>query len=181
MRFSKHRVGASLGIAILIAIGAAEWWVHRLQKRVDDIERVWEGKASDTELVNFLASNDKILLSNTLTELEHRRVVGGRDSAAKLLTDPDIHVWYCAGLYLGCLGDKRSIPCLIRGLDHPAWRSRPRVVEYLKSMTGQDFGEEKQAWVAWWSAQNNNEKFDFSWDKTQQLGPTNGSPIRLRP
>jgi len=105
---------------------------------------------------------DTIVLNNTLNQFERSRSSAGGEGAAELLRHPDRYVSYSASLYLGAIGDPRSIPYLIRGLDHPAWRSRPRVVKYLKSLTHEDFGENKDAWIRWWTTQNVGSNFDFT-------------------
>jgi len=121
-----------------------------------------EGHPSVEQMLHLLQRSDIIVLKNTLTLFEFSGDPAGRERAAELLKHTDRYVSYCACLYLGAIGDQRSIPYLIRGLDHPASRSRPRVVKYLKSLTGQDFGENKTAWIRWWSAQNVGLAFDFT-------------------
>jgi hypothetical protein len=117
-------------------------------------------------MIGLLRYSDAIVLKNTLTQFEFSGSDAGRERAAELLRNPDSYVSYCASLYLGAIGDQRCVPYLIRGLDHPAWRSRPRVVRYLKNLTGQDFGESKDKWIQWWNAQYPNTQFNFTTNKS---------------
>jgi hypothetical protein len=125
-----------------------------------------EGHPTVEQMLELLQHSDTIVLENTLTLFELSGNPAGRERAAQLLQHPDCYVSYCACLYLGAIGDQRSIPYLIRGLDHPAWRSRPRVVKYLKSLSREDFGENKDAWIRWWNAQNVGSSFDFTTKKS---------------
>lgn len=166
MLLSKRTIVWIVVFLVPLAAGLA-WWDHRLEKNNAAYELVTNGDPSEAELVGFLDSNYPILVSGTLTALEHRKLAGGREKAAKLLTSRDPHIWYVAALYLGAIGDQRTVPYLIRGLTHPAWRSRPRVVNYLQNLTGQNYGENKEEWIKWWSARNSN-KFDFTCVTTQE-------------
>ena len=169
MLLSKRTITWLVGLLLILAAvgGRLAWRVHRLEKNYAAYELVIHGNPSEAELVGFLDSDYGILVLNTLTTLEHRKLAGGREKAANLLTSRDPRIWYAASLYLGAIGDQRSVPYLIRGLTHPAWRSRPRVVNYLQNLTGQNYGENKEEWIKWWSAQN-NDKFDFTCVTTQE-------------
>ena len=37
----------------------------------------------------------------------------------------------------------------------------PRLLGYLKKLTHEDFGEDKNAWVRWWNSQHSGLSFDF--------------------
>jgi HEAT repeat protein len=160
----KPSVAAAIiaGSSLLLILATGALLNYSLNKRAETYRLVTEGKPTDEQLVSFLKSNDKIILSNALALLEHRKTSAGRELAVKLLTHPDPYVWHPASLYLAALGDQRSVPYLIRGLDHPARRSRPRVVTYLRDLTGEDFGEKKQDWINWWSAGHPLTNFDFT-------------------
>lgn len=162
MSFHKKILIAVLVTALLLGFGLWGWWIHVANKHVEAVNLVIQGNPTEEQLVSFLKSKDRILLSNTLTVLERRRVAGGKEMAANLLTHPDPYVWFGASLYLGSLGDQRSVPYLIRGLDHPAWRSRPRVVSYLRSLTGQDYDDRKEEWIKWWAEQHQGTLFNFA-------------------
>ncbi len=171
MLLSKRTVTWIVRILVLLAFvaGVLVLWDYRLEKNNVALEFVLHGNPSEAELVGFLDSGYEILVSNTLTTLEHRKLAGGREKAANLLTSRNGSIWYGAALYLGSLGDQRSVPYLIRGLNHPAWRSRHRVVSYLQTLTGQNYGERKEEWINWWSAQSKAGGFDFTCVTTQQF------------
>jgi hypothetical protein len=171
MLLSKQTLKWVVGVLGLVALvgGILLFWGYRLEKNNAELETVLHGNASEAELVRFLDSGYEILVSNTLTTLEHRKLAGGKEKAAKLLKSRNASIWYAAALYLGVLNDQRSVPYLIRGLTHPAWRSRSRVVSYLQNLTGQNLGENKDAWIKWWSASNMDRGFDFTCVTTQQF------------
>ncbi|HVM48379.1 MAG TPA: HEAT repeat domain-containing protein [Candidatus Acidoferrum sp.] len=158
------------GRSILVLVCAAvvcvvlAWWlaVRHLEDLNAAQHLAMEGHPTVEQMLHLLQYSDTIVLNNTLTQFERSRNPAGKERAAELLRHPDRYVSYSACLYLGAIGDERSIPYLIKGLDHPAWRSRPRVVKYLKSLTGQDFGEDKEAWIRWWNSQNPGSGFDFA-------------------
>jgi hypothetical protein len=169
MLLSKRTMTWIAGPVVFLAavFGGLAYWAHRLEQKNAAYELVIHGNPSEAQLVDFLDSNYAVLVSNTLTALERRKLVGGREKAAKLLTSRDPQIWHPASLYLGAIGDQRSVPYLIRGLTHPAWRSRKRLLNHLQHLTGQSYGEGKEDWIKWWLAQNNAE-FDFSCVTTQE-------------
>jgi len=170
MLLSKRTFKWIVSVLVVLAVvaGMLFLWGYRLERNNAALEMVLHGNPSEGELVQFLDSHYEILVSNTLTTLEHRRLVGGKEKAAKLLNSRNASIWYAAALYLGSLGDQRSIPYLIRGLTHPAWRSRPRVVNFLQALTGQNYAEKKEDWVTWWLAQGREREFDFTCVTTQE-------------
>jgi hypothetical protein len=163
-----HKRGA-LVIAVVAVLGilfVVGWLVNRhLENLNADRQLAMEGHPTPEQLVSLLGNSDKIVLNNALTQLEVSKNDVGRERAVELLHHPDLYVWYCSSLYLGAIGDQRSVPYLIRGLDHPAWRSRPRLLGYLKKLTHEDFGEDKNAWVRWWNSQHPGVSFDFQTSK----------------
>ena len=93
----------------------AVWWftARYFENRVAVLNAVMDGNPSIEQLVGFLDYSDAIILNNTLTRLEFARADAGRERAAVLLRHDNLYVWYCASLYLGAIGDQRSIPYLI--------------------------------------------------------------------
>ena len=142
------------------------WLLNRHLEKLNAARQLaMEGHPTPQQLVSLLGYSDTIVLNNALTQLERSRSDVGRGRAVELLRHPDLYVWYCSSMYLGAIGDQRSVPYLIRGLDHPAWRSRPRVLGYLKNLTHEVFGEDKNAWVRWWNSQHPDVSFDFETKK----------------
>jgi hypothetical protein len=117
--------------SILLVAGAVSacvllaWWlaVRHLEDLNAAQHLAMEGHPTVEQMLHLLQYSDKTVLNNTLTQFERSKSPAGRERAAELLRHPDRYVSYSAGLYLGAIGDQRSIPYLIRGLDHPAWRS----------------------------------------------------------
>lgn len=162
MTRKKYIILSVIGGVFLVALSALAWMGHVITQRAKNYTLLLEGQPTEEQLVNFLNSSDPLILGSSLTLLEHRRHAAGREGAVRLLTNPDPSVWYAAALYLGSLGDGRSVPYLIRGLDHRSWRSRPRVVGYLKDLTLHDIGENKEDWIKWWTAHHAGKTFDFA-------------------
>src|SRR6059036_2806813 len=137
---SKRR---SLVIALVTVLGSlfvVGWLLNRHLEKLNTARQLaMEGHPTPQQLVSLLGYSDTIVLNNALTQLERSRSDVGRGRAVELLRHPDLYVWYCSSMYLGAIGDQRSVPYLIRGLDHPAWRSRPRVLGYLKNLTHEVF------------------------------------------
>ena len=158
------RKGCRYIVAFLTVLGSlfvVGWLVERhLEDLAAARELAMEGHPTPEQVVLLLGYTDTIVLNNTLTKLERSKSGIGRERAVELLGHSDLYVWHCASMYLGAIGDERSIPYLIRGLDHPAWRSRPRLVGYLTNLTREDFGEDKKAWVRWWNSQHPGVSFD---------------------
>jgi hypothetical protein len=165
MARKRKRLLAAL-VAIVACLFIAAWvTIRQLQKLNAARQLAMEGSPTVEQMVSLLDYSDTIVLRNTLTQLEHSGSEAGRERAVELLGHSDIYVSYGSALYLGSIGDHRSVPYLIRGLDHPASRSRPRLVQYLKTLTHQDFGETKDQWVGWWKSQNPGSSFDFTTKK----------------
>jgi HEAT repeat protein len=150
-----------VGACIACVLLAARLVVRHLEALNAARQLAMEGHPTVEQMLQLLQYSDTIILNNTLTQFEFSGNPAGRERAVDLLNHSDRYVSYTASLYLGAIGDQRSIPYLIRGLDHPAWRSRPRVLNYLKRLTREDFGESKDAWIRWWNRQNVGAKFDF--------------------
>lgn len=163
---SKRRPIAVVLIAVVGALFVAAWLVNRHLQNLNAARQLaMEGHPTPEQLVSLLGYSDTIVLNNTLTQLEFSRNDIGRERAVELLLHSDPYVWYCSSMYLGAIGDQRSVPYLIRGLDHPAWRSRLRLLGYLKNLTHEDFGEDKGAWIRWWNSQHPDKPFDFETKK----------------
>ena len=62
--------------------------------------------------------------------------------------DPSLRI-RAAGA-LGEIGDRSAVPALIAALRHPDEYTRESAAEALRTLTGQDFGEDPAQWRAWW-------------------------------
>ncbi len=82
--------------------------------------------------------------------LSHLKHWPAEEALIGRLRDPSEAV-RCAAVDALCrLGTTRSVPQLIRLLDHPHWHTRRRVHLALQRMTARDLGDRRQAWQAWW-------------------------------
>jgi hypothetical protein len=124
---------------------------------------------SNEELLNYLNSGDTIVVNNTLTFIEAKKDPFAVEKARVLLKSKDDYTWLCASMYLGACGNDESIPYLIKGLRHTAWRSDPRRVEYLQKITGQKFGTNFVQWKAWYEGSGG--KANFDWDSSLGASP----------
>lgn len=123
--------------------------------------------SSDTIVTN-LSSEDRDLVMSSLHILSEREDPSGREKAYKLLQSEDNYIWFNACQYLAELGDTNSVPYLIKGLDHPAWRSHNQVADYLKTLTGKSFGKDQEKWVQWWENKCPESRFSFEYPKIRE-------------
>jgi HEAT repeat protein len=66
-----------------------------------------------------------------------------------VLGDPDYHVRVVAIQALGSMKDPRAVDPLIESLRRGNSRIRGFAAQALRNVTGEDFGEEVEAWVRW--------------------------------
>lgn len=82
--------------------------------------------------------------------LSHLKHWPAEEALIGRLRDPSEAV-RCAAVDALCrLGTTRSVPQLIRLMDHPQWHTRRRVHLALQRMTARDLGDQRQPWQAWW-------------------------------
>ncbi len=82
--------------------------------------------------------------------LSHLKHWPAEEALIGRLRDPSEAV-RCAAVDALCrLGTTRSVPHLIRLMDHPQWHTKRRVHLALQRMTARDLGDQRQAWQAWW-------------------------------
>jgi len=108
-----------------------------------------------------ICTNLKIRIRSALHYLSDRKSLIAKNEAKILLKDKDKYIWLNAAFYLGAIKEKESIPYLIKGLKHPAYRSYDKIVDYLKMFSKEDFGKDQEKWIAWWTNKNPTSTFDF--------------------
>ncbi len=160
-------------VVVAVLIVAVLWSAHSVKRQsgssppgpyyADVSELLAIYSADSSKLVANLSSDRPIIVMESLGTLERRKDPAGQDKARELLHDEDDYVWFNAALYLASLGDRETIPYLIKGLQHPASRSRGEVASYLESLTQQRFGRNQELWIAWWQEQHPDSDFDFSY------------------
>lgn len=84
--------------------------------------------------------------------LSHLKHWPAEEALIGRLRDPSEAV-RCAAVDALCrLGTTRSVPHLIRLMDHPEWHTKRRVHLALQRMTARDLGDQRQPWQAWWDS-----------------------------
>jgi len=66
------------------------------------------------------------------------------------LSSNDAYIWFNAALLVGRNGGDQSIPYLIKGMNHAAFKSREEVKRTLISLTGRNFGDDFEQWKQWY-------------------------------
>lgn len=110
--------------------------------------------------------------------LAKRKSPLGEAKARALLSDET--EWLQGALYLAALGQKDSIPYLIRALEEGDAKrlrviGRRQIIDRLKNLTGRDFGEDVGSWKSWWNTQNPSmppESAPAEKDSPPSTGPT---------
>ena len=69
------------------------------------------------------------------------------------LEEGDLSCRQAAAEALGALKDKRAVPSLIPALDRFSGDAHASVLTALKTITGQDFGDDADKWRVWWGQQ----------------------------
>lgn len=118
--------------------------------------------ASSASLVRKLDSSDPDTVMTGYYYLKKRVDTAGVDKAVSHLSSEDDYIWLNAASYLGVCGHGSSVPYLIKALRHTAWRSDEERVKSLRSITGENFGPDFDAWKSWWDASGNETEIDWS-------------------
>ncbi|RLC66146.1 MAG: hypothetical protein DRI48_05340, partial [Chloroflexi bacterium] len=138
-------------IALFVVVGP---WVRGWGRdfgRASELLGVAQSNSED--LVLHLSSADPDIVMTALSVLKDRQDPAGKDKARELLNNDNEYIWLNAALYLGAVGDEQAAPYLIKALTHAAWRVHEEAADYLRTLTGQDFGADYAAWAEWWQEQ----------------------------
>lgn len=79
-----------------------------------------------------------------------------------LLSHEDDYIWLNAALYLGACKRQEAVPYLIKALRHTAWRSDSEKAQYLRTITGADFGADFGRWQQWWLVRHPDSAIDWN-------------------
>ncbi len=133
--------------------------------------------ASNNNLVENLDSTDPDLVMTSLSILGERADSSGQKKANLLLSSKNKYIWLNAAMYLGKIGDENSIPYLIKGLKHPAWRAHEKIASMLNKLTGLKYGKDQAKWISWWKQKNPESTFNFRYldleKEAESLNSTN--------
>jgi|GEM_PF-673178 len=165
---ARQAAKITLGVcALVVASGVGGTLAYRGLTRSEFglfiLEDVLGVRVSSDILAQNLSSQDRDLVMTGLDLLEERRDPAGRETAHKLLESDDDYIWFNASMYLAAIEDQKSVPYLIKGLRHPAWRAHDRVAAYLETLTGQEFRKDQRKWIDWWKETNPELDFDFEY------------------
>jgi hypothetical protein len=150
---SRHILALAIVVLVVIVLIPVARYVY--SRATDPSFRLLvRGTSTPTDvLLKNLESNDRDMVIDSLSILADKRDSSGREKARELLSSDDEYVWLNAALYLAAIGDDASIPYLIRGLNHPAYRAVDDIVAYLETLTGQSFGRDQEKWTEWWASE----------------------------
>jgi hypothetical protein len=148
--------------------------VFRQVAALSDLTMVFSDHAcpllvSSRAVARNLTSDRGDIVYDSLEILSHRSDPIAVDRADQLLHSEDDYTWLNAAEYLGACGRQEAIPYLIKALRHTAWHSDPETVQFLKSLTSQDFGTDFQKWKSWWVQSHPDSRMD--WDSHLGYSP----------
>ena len=149
---------------ILILVAVALSYVARLF-----IQRTFPSGGSTIELVRKLDSSNRDTVLTGFHYLTERADPVAIPRALELLRSADEYIWLNAAEYLGACKHQDAVPYLIKALRHTAWRADADTAQYLRTITGADFGTDFSEWRQWWLA--NHPDFSFDWESDLGYAP----------
>jgi hypothetical protein len=138
------------------------------------VEHIAPGVISVNRYARNLDSDDSDLVRESLAILTHRRDPAAVTRGVELLDSADDYIWLNAAHYVGACGRQEAIPYLIKALRHTAWRGDGETIQYLRNLSGQDFGMNFTRWQGWWLEQHPNSAMDW----TSHLGFSPRLPVK---
>ena len=114
------------------------------------VERFAPGLIPASTYARNLRSEDPDVIRESLAHLADRKDPIAVPQAVSLLQSTDDYIWLNAALYLGACGRQEAVAYLIKALRHTAWRADNDTAQYLRWLTGQDFGTDFARWQQWW-------------------------------
>jgi hypothetical protein len=136
------------------------------------IERRFPGIIPASGYVQLLYSPDTEFVLEGLHYLRARKNPIAVNRAIELLNSENDYIWLNAALYLGACERKEAIPYLIKALRHTARHGDPKTTQFLRDITGLDFGADFLRWRQWWLSSHP----DFRFDWNSHLGPRPRTP-----
>jgi hypothetical protein len=133
----------------------------------------WPYLVPSETVARNLESRNTNLIYSSLSVLATRKDPLATESALLLLRSHDEYMWLNAALYLGSCENLESVPFLIKGLRHPAWRTHSKCAELLRDLTGEDYGTDAVKWRRWWTQSHPMADFQF-WSSDTNRETANG-------
>jgi HEAT repeat protein len=164
------RLIAVIGVAIVLAVCcvvSVAWIAPRSPFVAGFIEHQFGHVIPASSFARNLDSDDNDLVRESLHFLTERKDPIAVPKAIALLQSTDDYVWLNAALYLGACKRSEEVPYLIKALRHTAWHSDSETAQYLRDVTGKDFGGDFSRWQHWWIASHPESKLDWE----SHLGP----------
>jgi hypothetical protein len=159
MKDGRRQFGWLIGV---LCAALALWVFPRSSFISGFFQRVYPGVVPSSDWARNLNSSDTDLVRESLYFLTKRKNPVAVFRAIELLTHPDDYVWLNAALYLGACNRQEAVPHLIKALRHTAHRADVETAQYLRTLTGADFGTDFARWQQWWLTGHPDTPFD--WD-----------------
>lgn len=156
---ASHNV---LILGVMVCLALAVWFIPRSPFLSGLIEYTHPGIIPASSWANNLDSSDTDLVRESLFFLTGRKDPVGVSKAIELLNNSDDYIWLNAASYLGACHRPEAIPYLVKALRHTAWRTDAKTAEYLRALTGMDFGTDFTQWQQWWLARHPDSSFDWT-------------------
>jgi hypothetical protein len=158
---NKRLVAVILLVAVTLVFGAI-WLVPRNMFLMSMVEHSAPGLISSSNYARNLDSKDPDLVRESLAHLTDRRDPIAVTRAVGLLQSTDDYIWLNAAHYVGVCGRQEAVPYLIKALRHTAWRADNATAQYLRQLTGQDFGTDFPRWQQWWLGLHPDSAMDWA-------------------
>ena len=130
---------------------------------------------SDNSYIRAAEDCDWSLASDAYYVLEQRGRAGAENAALRDIHSDHHILWQYAAVYMASQGDERAIPYLIKLIRHTNQYSLDRRIEYLRNLSGQDFGESFTAWRDWYESQSDSINMD--WESNLGYNPKVQRPL----
>jgi hypothetical protein len=138
------------------------WLVPRSMLLTTFVEQMAPGVIPASSYERNLDSNNPDLVRESLSHLADRKDPVAVARAVQLLQSTDDYIWLNAAHYTGVCGRREAVPYLIKALRHTAWRADNQTAQYLRNLTGQDFGSNFARWQEWWLGQHPDSAIDWT-------------------
>jgi len=157
-----RRQSASLPVEVAETEPEVETVSETETETVKPRETIEPSDSDDPRIARYIAQlRDKSAAQHLRTqaakELGILKATAGIPDLIKALDDRDWLLRIRAATSLAEMGDTRAVPALIRNLEHPMLPVRPAARQALEKITGQEFGDDVQAWEDWWKAESGAE------------------------
>jgi predicted Zn-dependent protease/Tol biopolymer transport system component len=117
--------------------------------------------------IKALASDDATARAEAVQALGKAGAEAGVDPLIGVLGDADDNVAFFAAEALGRLGSAKAVGPLIAALGHGSLTVRSAAIKALRTITGEDHGQDRSAWSAWFASRGGGVRLVRTAEKTQ--------------